>query len=107
MNEPIKYNVVITTTATEEDAEKIARALLDKGLAACIQTYPIKSYYTWKGAVNADAEHILLIKAKALAYADIEAAIKKNHSYEVPEIIQIPITAGSAGYLGWIDEVTK
>lgn len=107
MNQETKYNIIITTTATIEDAEKIANQLLEKKLAACIQTYPIKSYYAWKGKVNADNEQILLIKAKSANYEAIEATIQKNHSYEIPEIVQIPITAGLSSYFGWIDEVTE
>lgn len=102
-----KYAVVVTTTANEEDAAKIAQALLKDGLAACIQVNKIKSYYTWKGSVNIDDEHLLLVKCKAADYDQIEECIKRNHSYEVPEIVLLPIEAGSPAYLNWIDEVTK
>lgn len=107
MNAQSTYIVVMTTTAPEEAAtNKIVDALLSKKLAACIQVMPIKSAYWWKGKVTVEAEHLLLVKAKAALYAKIEACIKENHAYEVPEITQVPIVAGSAAYLSWIDEVS-
>jgi periplasmic divalent cation tolerance protein len=102
-----KYSVVITTTGNKEDAEKIANGLLSEKLAACIQVIQIKSYYTWKESVNVDDEHLLLIKSKEKDYSEIEKCIKANHSYEIPEIIQLPMTAGLPAYLGWINDVTK
>ncbi len=102
-----QYSVVITTTGSKNDAEKIIKALLADKLAACIQVYEIKSYYTWKEKVNEDTEQILLIKARADLYPEIEASIKQNHTYEIPEIIQLPISNGSPGYLNWIEEVSK
>lgn len=102
-----KYSVVLTTTASKKDAEKLASALLEKKLAACIQVTEIKSYYSWKGKVNVDDEQVLLIKSKATDYDEIEKCIRDNHTYEVPEIIRIPIEAGFLGYLNWISEVTR
>ncbi|MCO5279410.1 MAG: divalent-cation tolerance protein CutA [Saprospiraceae bacterium] len=102
-----KYSVVITTTGNKEDAEKIANALLSEKLAACIQVTQIKSYYTWKDAVNVDEEQLLLVKCKAADYSEIEKCIKANHSYEIPEIILLPISTGLPSYLGWINDVTK
>ena len=102
-----EYSVVITTTGNKEDAEKIANVLLAERLAACIQVNEIKSYYSWKGTVNVDDEKLLLIKCKTKDYAEIETIIKANHSYEIPEIIQIPVSSGLPAYLGWISEVTK
>mgnify|MGYP003340873514 CR=1 FL=1 len=102
-----KYSVVLTTTASKKDAETIASSLLEKKLAACIQVTEIKSYYTWKDKVNVDDEQVLLIKSKAEDYDEIEECIRANHSYEVPEIIRLPIESGFSGYLNWITEVTK
>lgn len=102
-----KYVVVITTTGNEEGTEKIAKALLNEKLAACIQVTQIKSYYSWKENINIDDEYLLLIKCKANDYSDIENCIKSNHSYEIPEIIQLPISTGLPAYLGWIKDVTK
>jgi periplasmic divalent cation tolerance protein len=102
-----KYSVVITTTASKEEAEKIAQVLLKEKLAACIQVSNIKSYYIWKESINVDEEFQLSIKCKSEDYSEIENCIKLNHSYEVPEIIQLAIEQGHPDYLNWIDEVTK
>jgi periplasmic divalent cation tolerance protein len=101
------YAVVITTAGSPEEAEKIAMALLDRKLAACIQVTQIKSYYFWEGKVNADPEQLLLIKCKAADYEAIESCIREVHSYDVPEVVQLPVTAGSSSYLKWITDVTK
>ena len=102
-----EFAVVITTTASDAETEKIAQALLEAKLAACIQATKIKSFFTWKGAVSIEDENLLLIKCKYADYAEIESCIKKNHSYEVPEVVQLPITNGSTAYTAWIREVTK
>lgn len=99
--------VVTTTTSTEEETERIAFALLDQKLAACVQVLPIKSYYTWQDKMNIEDEHLLLIKCKRSDFAEIEKCIKENHSYEVPEIVMVPIEAGSKDYLDWIEQITK
>ncbi len=103
----IQYSMAITTTATKAEADKLAHILLSQRLAACIQVMPITSYYTWNGSVNVDEEQILLIKCPAINFPDIEQCIKANHSYEIPEIIQLSIEAGSPEYLQWIADVTK
>jgi periplasmic divalent cation tolerance protein len=107
MSETSQYSVIITTTSSKNDAEKIIRPLLEEKLAACIQIYDIKSFYSWEGKINEDNEQILLIKAKSDLYKEIEESIRKNHTYDVPEIIQLPILNGSASYLNWIEEVSK
>jgi periplasmic divalent cation tolerance protein len=103
---PTGYSVVLTTTASDEETEKIAHALLAGKLAACVQATQVKSCYTWKGEVRIDHENLLFIKCKATDYAGIEECIRANHSYEVPEIVQLPLTAGSQDYLDWISQVT-
>jgi periplasmic divalent cation tolerance protein len=102
-----KYSIVMTTTASQDDAKEIANLLLEGRLAACVQIFPILSLYAWEGKVNEDPEHILFIKAKNADYAAIETAIKEKHKYDVPEIIRVPIVDGSASYLSWIDEITR
>jgi periplasmic divalent cation tolerance protein len=82
----------------------IAQMLLTAKLAACIQVNQIKSYYTRQGSINIDDEQQLLIKCKTQDFAKIQGCIKENHSYETPEIIQIPITDGSPEYFQWISE---
>ena len=99
---------ISTTTATKEEAQKIARHLVEQKLAACAQiTGPIESTYRWKGKVETAEEWLCLIKTKENLFDQIEAAIKKLHSYETPEIIAVPIVKGSREYLKWLDDVTE
>lgn len=101
------YCMVITTCSGKDEAEKIIRHLLEEKLAACVQVFPIHSHYRWKGSIHEDDEIILLIKAMTVHYEEIEESIRRNHGYEVPEIIQVPITAGLDGYLNWIKDVSR
>jgi len=101
------YSVIITTYEHKQEAEALARMLVDERLAACVQMFPIESVYFWKDQVRDGAETVLFIKTKTVLYDQIEAKIKDHHPYEVPEIIQIPITAGLPEYLDWIDDSTK
>ena len=104
---PQQFSVVITTTANKEQAESLARSILDARLAACIQVQAITSFYSWKGEQCSDQESLLLIKTRHELYPSLEAHIKTHHSYETPEIIELPITQGLPAYLSWIDEVTQ
>ena len=72
-----------------------------------MQMTGVTSFYEWDGALNRDDEQLLFIKAPSVSYGEIEELISRNHSYDVPEIIQIPIRAGSEAYLKWIDTVTE
>lgn len=101
------YAVVITTCGSREEAEKLAARIVDRKLAACVQLSSITSYYTWEGEVNNDPETKLLIKTRKDLYDRLESFIKENHSYDVPEIISLPVQSGSKAYLDWIDEVTR
>ncbi len=103
----VKFSVVITTVESRAAADNLARLLLAQQLAACIQVTPIVSYYTWNGEVNVNDEQMLTIKCPANNFPEIEQCIKANHNYEIPEIIQLSIEAGSADYLNWISNVTK
>lgn len=95
--------VVITTTETEADAERLARLMVEAELAACVQVLPrITSIYRWQDKVEQSAEVLLLIKTTSAAYPGLEAAIRQNHSYETPEIIALPVEAGSDAYLNWL-----
>lgn len=102
-----EFAIVITTTSENSEANKISQLLLDEKLAACIQVSQIKSFYSWKGKMNVDDEFQLLIKSNKNDFEKIEQLIKANHSYDVPEIIQVPIINGSKEYLNWIKEVTE
>ncbi|WP_294533992.1 divalent-cation tolerance protein CutA [uncultured Rhodoblastus sp.] len=94
--------VVTTTTDRESVAEKIAQALLEKRLAACVQVHQVNSRYVWKGAIERADEWSLSIKARAADFDEIAATIRALHTYETPEIIALPILAGDAAYLEWL-----
>jgi periplasmic divalent cation tolerance protein len=99
------YIQVLTTASSEEEAERIGSALIERRLAACVQTVgPITSRYRWKGAVEEEQEWQCLAKTEASRYQEVEEAIRELHSYEEPEILALPILAGSRGYLSWISE---
>jgi periplasmic divalent cation tolerance protein len=98
-----EYVQVQTAAGSEEEAERISAALLERRLAACVQVAgPVASRYRWQGEVETAREWICLAKTEAGRYAEVEAAIRELHSYEEPEIVATPIVAGSAGYLAWI-----
>lgn len=100
------YCVVLTTAGTEEEAHRLAEGLVSRKLAACAQVMPITSYYVWNGQLNRDPEWLLLIKTTTARYGDVEAFLRDHHSYEVPEVVQVPIRQGLDRYLAWIRENT-
>jgi periplasmic divalent cation tolerance protein len=103
-----RYIQVQTTVASRADAEKIARVLIQGRLAACVQIAgPIASTYWWKGAIETAEEWLCFAKTRADLYAEVEAAIKSVHPYEVPEIFATEIVGGSRDYLRWIRESTN
>ena len=107
MNSPDTACVVLTTTPSREEARSLAGKLVQNQLAACVQMLPVDSVYMWKGAMQSDAEILLLIKTRCELYATLEAFIRTEHSYEVPEIVQLKADAVSDSYLGWITGVTQ
>ena len=104
MNET--YAVILTTAGSQEEAESLASGLVERKLVACAQLLPIGSIYTWEGKVEKDSEVLLLLKARADLYEQIEAHILDNHSYDTPEVLRLDVTQGSEGYLSWISEVS-
>ncbi len=105
MSRPEEYILVITTCPDAAVAENIARALLDQRLAACVNLLPGGvSMYHWEGAIERAEEIVLMIKTSRSRYALIEDSIRKLHPYELPEVISVPIEAGSEEYLGWIKQ---
>jgi periplasmic divalent cation tolerance protein len=99
------YVQIFTTTETKEEAQKIARHLVEQKLAACVQIAgPIESTYRWKGKVETSTEWLCLIKTRESLFGWVDAAIKKLHSYETPEIIAVPLVNGSVEYLKWLDD---
>ncbi|MBN2398223.1 MAG: divalent-cation tolerance protein CutA [Deltaproteobacteria bacterium] len=107
MAEAEQYCVILTTCGSRDEAERLARLLVETRLAACVQVTGVTSFYQWDGALNRDEEQLLLIKAPSASYDAIEECISRNHIYDLPEIVRIPITAGSGAYLQWITAVTQ
>lgn len=101
------YCIVTTTVESEEAAERIAARALDARLAACVQVFPVTSWYVWEGARRKDAEILLQMKTRDELWDALAAAIREAHPYDTPEIVRTPITAGDARYLQWIDESTR
>ncbi|HEU4736153.1 MAG TPA: divalent-cation tolerance protein CutA [Solirubrobacterales bacterium] len=98
-----EYVQVLTTVGSEEEAAKIASALLERRLVACVQIGgPILSRYRWQGKLEQAREWQCLAKTEASLYREVEAAIRSLHSYEEPEILAVPVLAGSKGYLDWV-----
>jgi periplasmic divalent cation tolerance protein len=96
--------VVLSTCASPEDAARIARSLVEKKLAACVNVMPaVRSFYRWQGAIEDDQESLLVIKSSRGLFDQLRVEIEKLHSYEVPEVIAVPIVDGSEGYLEWLD----
>lgn len=97
--------VVFTTAGDSTEAEKIARALVDRRLAACVNILPqVRSIYRWQSNVEDAAEILLVIKTTAAQFPAVCGAIRELHSYDVPECIALPITDGSPDYLKWLTE---
>ena len=100
-----EFIVILTTTSQKEDASQIAEVLLQKKLAGCVQIVgPITSHYYWQDELCQDEEWICLIKSHQRNYKTIETTIQAIHSYEVPEIICLPIVEGSDSYLSWLNQ---
>jgi periplasmic divalent cation tolerance protein len=101
------YIQVVTTTARREEAQRIARELVESRLAACVQIVgPITSTYRWQGKVESDEEWQCWAKTRGELFARVEEAIRRIHPYEVPEILAVPVAAGNAAYLAWLDAQT-
>ena len=97
--------VILSTCSTEEEAERLARGLLDARLAACINLVPrVRSFYRWKGQVEDAAECLLVIKSSRELFGALRSALAAAHSYEVPEIVALPILDGAPEYLNWLQE---
>jgi periplasmic divalent cation tolerance protein len=97
--------IVLSTAGSEDEARKIARNLIERKLAACVNIVPgIESVYHWQGKIESSREWLLLIKTTAARFADVQKIIRELHSYDLPECIAIGIDEGSAEYLNWIGE---
>jgi len=107
MNASEEACVIMTTAGSWEEADRIAEILVEEKLAACVQILDIRSRYIWEGKVCREPEQLLLIKTFATLYPQVEAAIIRHHSYEVPEILQVPVTTGLDCYISWMRENTR
>lgn len=97
--------IVLTTTPNLEEAEKLAEKIVSEKLAACVQVLPqMKSFYFWDGAIQKDAEHLLLIKTLEKKCEELNEFIEKNHSYTVPEIVAFKSEKVSENYLNWMEQ---
>ncbi len=95
--------IVLTTTPNSEEAETLARKIVEAKLAACVQILPqMKSVYFWDGKIQTDAEHLLLIKTSDAKFDELEKFIQANHSYEVPEIVALAAEKVSESYLKYV-----
>ncbi len=100
--------VVLSTCASEEEGERLGRMLVEARLAGCVTVMPKgRSYYHWKGAVESAEEWLLIIKSSRALFEEIRAALEKAHSYEVPEVLAIPIVEGAENYMLWLNSCLK
>ena len=96
--------VALSTVATAEAAERIARSLVEKGLAACVNVVPgLVSFYRWQGRVERDPEVLLVIKTRSERFEELKAALLAEHPYDLPELVAFPIAAGHQPYLEWLE----
>jgi periplasmic divalent cation tolerance protein len=102
----MSYIAVITTLPDEKRAREMARGVVEARLAGCVQIDRIESTYRWKGNVENEPEWRLMIKTRAELYSKLEEYLLSHHTYEVPEVIALPLTNLSAAYGSWLDEVT-
>jgi periplasmic divalent cation tolerance protein len=101
-----RNRVVLVTCGTLSEGRKIARGVLQKRLAACVNMLlgPMNSYYAWKGKLEVAREYLLVMKTTSNRLAELEKEVKRLHSYEIPEFIAMAITDGSRSYLSWLQQ---
>jgi periplasmic divalent cation tolerance protein len=100
----VNFGIVLVTAGSEVEAETIAKSLVENKLAAGVSLSAVRSIYTWQGEIHDKAEWQLVIKTDLAKFEDLKTKVQELHSYEVPEIIAIPIVAGSEAYLDWIGQ---
>jgi periplasmic divalent cation tolerance protein len=103
-----EFQIALCTCSDQEQAERIARHLVEQGLAACVNILPaVQSIYRWQGAVESATEILLIIKTDSAHSHEAQMAIGQLHSYEVPEFLLLPVAGGSEAYLGWLRSSLK
>jgi len=106
MKRETKFRIVLVTCATLEEARKIARGVVEKRLAACVNivTHAVESFYTWEGKLENNSEYLLMIKTSEERLTELQQEVMGLHSYDSPEFVVLPIVAGSEEYLKWLAE---
>jgi len=105
---PQSAQIVLCTVPNESTAESLAKALVEAGLAACVNIVPaVRSIYRYQGKIEDDRELMLVIKTQALRYAELEQCIRALHPYQVPEVLAFDVAQGSAAYLAWLMAETE
>ena len=101
------YSIVLTAFPDKGSAKSAAKMLVERRLAACVQIFPVDSVYLWENEICDNGEIVLLIKSKTILFEKIAAAIREVHAYELPEIVQMPVTVGLSEYLQWIGAICE
>ena len=105
--DPLEVVIALVTWPADRDPSVLARPLVERGLAACVNVLPeMRSIYRWNGAVHDDPERQLILKTTRGRVADVEALLRDVHPYDTPELLVLPVMAGSDAYLAWVREVT-
>ena len=101
-----KFRVVLVTCATLEEARQIAREVVEKRLAACVNvvTHAVESFYTWEGKIENGSEYLLMMKTSEERLEELQKEVLRLHSYDTPEFIVVPVVGGSQAYLTWLEE---
>ena len=101
-----QFRVVLVTCGTLTEARRIARKVVSRRLAACVNIIlsPVESFYTWKGKLEKAREYLLMIKTTAKHLVELEKEVQRLHSYDVPEFVALPIAGGSSAYLSWLSQ---
>jgi periplasmic divalent cation tolerance protein len=109
MKRETRFRVVLVTCATLEEARKMARGVVEKRLAACVNivTHAVESFYSWEGKLENSSEYMLMMKTSEERLEDLQKEVLALHSYETPEFIVLPIVAGSEVYLKWLGDNTE
>ena len=103
-----RYLVVLSTFPKKKDAERVAEGLIEKRLAACCNLIPgLSSFFIWEGKKERAKEFLLLIKIDRRSLQKVHTFLKRHHPYQVPELIGLPITAGDASYLSWLEKASR
>ncbi len=103
----IMYSMIYITAKNSGEARKIADKLLEERLVACASMFPVRSSFWWKGKIEKSSETAVICKTKSMLAGKVIKKVKESHSYEVPEVVEIPIKSGNKDFLEWIGEVTK